>query len=108
MLTKTQLLISQVRVVSCSNPEVVYFVHDAAGEWASCTCAWSEQGNLCKHQVKCLILLEGKTEDQIVQVCGSLVGTSRGGLEALFSQDNQDSLQIQVKAGSDWEREERK
>ncbi|KAL3684614.1 hypothetical protein R1sor_002636 [Riccia sorocarpa] len=53
----------------------------------SCTCGLSVQGNVCKHQIKCLLTLGGHTEVQLLHRLGTKWGTSCGGLEQLFSEN---------------------
>ncbi|KAL3688380.1 hypothetical protein R1sor_014689 [Riccia sorocarpa] len=62
--------------------EVTSFVTDSA----ACTCSQGAQGNTCKHQSKCLLLL-GYSQVAIVQRLGTFAGTIAGGMDLLTGSD---------------------
>ncbi|MCO5554535.1 hypothetical protein L7F22_008065 [Adiantum nelumboides] len=45
------------KVLSLSKKLHFYIVLNADIEWATCTCDWALKGNLCKHQVKVMMLI---------------------------------------------------
>ncbi|KAL3687775.1 hypothetical protein R1sor_014084 [Riccia sorocarpa] len=47
----------------------------------TCTCGSSLQGNVCKHQINCLLFLEGFSEVDLQRRLGTHWGTISGGLE---------------------------
>ncbi len=63
-----------------------YTIHNPTSEWACCNYVNVQHGNICKHQLKVLMLLHPDlAKGIIVQFCGSLKGTSQGGLKNLLS-----------------------
>ena len=86
-------------VTSKSNVEKVYSVYNPDCEWGCCDCAWALKGNICKHQIKVLMLLHPSlAEGTITRYCGSLAGTTEGGrgnmLDPIvhFPEDCQDTV----------------
>ena len=67
-------------VTSKTNPTKLYSVYNPDCEWGCCNCAWALKGNICKHQVKVLMILHPSlAEGTITRYCGSLAGTTEGG-----------------------------
>ena len=67
-------------VTSKSTASKVYLVYNPDSEWGCCDCAWALKGNICKHQVKVLLMLHPSlAEGTITRYCGSLAGTREGG-----------------------------
>ena len=50
-----------VQVQSISKPGVIYKVYGASTDWACCTCRNAELGNICKHQIKVMLLNNNST-----------------------------------------------
>ncbi|KAL3686359.1 hypothetical protein R1sor_008933 [Riccia sorocarpa] len=67
---------------SLSNPDTCYTVMDWKTKESRCTCTVSAMGNLCKHEVKSL-LMDGVTETEIVKTLGRRAGTNYGGADTL-------------------------
>jgi hypothetical protein len=59
-------------VRSQSRKEIWYEVFNAQPEWALCTCVWALKGNICKHQLK-VMLMERATISSTVSNCIGLV-----------------------------------
>jgi hypothetical protein len=71
-------------VTSNKRPHLRYAVHNPETEWGCCECPHSMKGNLCKHHLKVLRMTRPDlAEGGIVKVCGTLYGTSRGGISQL-------------------------
>jgi hypothetical protein len=67
-------------VTSCNNAKKLYTVYNPDCEWGCCDCLWALKGNICKHQIKVLMMLHpGLAERTITRYCGSLAGTKEGG-----------------------------
>ena len=67
-------------VTSKSNAGKLYTVYNPDCEWGCCDCLWAMKGNICKHQIKVLMMLHPSlAEGRITRYCGSLAGTSEGG-----------------------------
>ena len=67
-------------VTSKNNPSKLYSVYSPDCEWGCCDCVWALKGNICKHQVKVLMILHPSlAEGTITRYCGSLAGTTEGG-----------------------------
>ena len=67
-------------VTSKNNAAKVYSVYNPDCEWGCCDCAWALKGNICKHQIKVLMILHPSlAEGTITRYCGSLAGTTEGG-----------------------------
>ena len=67
-------------VTSKNNPSKLYSVYSPDCEWGCCDCVWALKGNICKHQIKVLMILHPSlAEGTITRYCGSLVGTTEGG-----------------------------
>ncbi|KAL3696491.1 hypothetical protein R1sor_010567 [Riccia sorocarpa] len=67
--------------------------HEVQGwekDTCSCTCGLSVQGNVCKHQIKCLLLLGGFSEPVLLQRLGLQWGSSCGGIEN-FNMESMDN-----------------
>lgn len=60
-------------VVSCTRAPLEHVVEDALGDDPHCSCAAGSQGGLCKHVVRCMVLL-GRSEREIQLLHGSLKG----------------------------------
>ena len=68
-------------VTSKTNPAKCYSVYNPDSQWGCCDCAWALKGNICKHQIKVLMILHPSlAEGTITRYCGSLAGTTEGGL----------------------------
>ena len=67
-------------VTSKTNASKLYSVYNPDCEWGSCDCLWALKGNICKHQIKVLMMLHPSlAEGTITRYCGSLAGTTEGG-----------------------------
>ena len=67
-------------VMSQNNPTKLYSIYSPDCEWGYCDCVWALKGNICKHQVKVLMILHPSlAEGTITRYCGSLAGTTEGG-----------------------------
>ena len=67
-------------VTSSNNPSTLYSMYSPDCEWGCCDCAWALKGNICKHQIKVLMILHPSlAEGTITRYCGSLAGTDEGG-----------------------------
>jgi len=67
-------------VTSKNNASKLYFVYNPDCEWGCCDCVWALKGNICKHQIKVLMMLHpSHAEGTITRYCGSLAGTAEGG-----------------------------
>jgi hypothetical protein len=73
-------------VKSSKRPHLEYAVHNPNMEWAICECVQSQNGNICKHQVKVLRMMRPNlAEGKIARHLGTLKGTSRGGVAELLN-----------------------
>ncbi|BBN19715.1 hypothetical protein MPTK1_8g13000 [Marchantia polymorpha subsp. ruderalis] len=70
-------------VISTKDPSVRYTVYNPDTEWACCDCEWARRGNMCKHQVK-LLIMKGVIGGRAVQTYGSRIGAQQGVLNCLF------------------------
>ena len=67
-------------VTSMNNTAKLYSVYSPDCEWGCCDCMWALKGNICKHQIKVLMILHPDlAEGTITRYCGSLAGTCEGG-----------------------------
>ena len=66
-------------VTSCQAHDKKYEVYNVGSNFPTCSCPWAEEGNMCKHQLKCL-LLKGWDPGFLVQQLGSLDGSEFGGI----------------------------
>ena len=67
-------------VTSKSNAAKLYYVYNPDCEWGCCDCVWALKGNICKHQIKVLMMLHPSlAEGTITRYSGSLAGTTEGG-----------------------------
>ena len=67
-------------VTSKTNASKSYKVYNPDCEWGCCDCVWALKGNICKHQIKVLMMLHPSlAEGTITRYCGSLAGTTEGG-----------------------------
>ena len=67
-------------VTSMNNATKLYSVYSPECEWGCCDCVWALKGNICKHQIKVLMILHPElAEGTITRYCGSLSGTCEGG-----------------------------
>ena len=67
-------------VTSKTNASKLYSVYNPDCEWGCCDCVWALKGNICKHQIKVLMMLHPSlAEGTITRYCGSLAGTVEGG-----------------------------
>ncbi|CAM6085123.1 unnamed protein product [Calypogeia fissa] len=70
-------------VLSPEDSNIHYTVYNPDTEWALCNCEWARHGNMCKHQVKILIM-KGVIGHRAVQTYNTRVGAQQGGLNCLF------------------------
>ncbi|KAL3680109.1 hypothetical protein R1sor_023065 [Riccia sorocarpa] len=68
-------------VSSSSRAHCFHEVHGWDKDSCTCTCGLSVQGNVCKHRIKCLLLLGGHSEVALLHRLGTKWGTHAGGLE---------------------------
>lgn len=61
---------------------VQFSVTDVFSKFPSCNCRWAEEGNMCKHQIKAL-LMKGVSGGVLVQQLGSRFGSSIAGISHL-------------------------
>ena len=67
-------------LVTSMNNANLYSVYSPECEWGCCDCMWALKGNICKHQIKVLMILHPElAEGTITRYCGSLAGTCEGG-----------------------------
>jgi hypothetical protein len=63
-----------------------YGIHNPTSKWACCNCIHAQHGNVCKHQLKVLMLLHPHlVEGIITRFCGSLKGIIQARLKNLLS-----------------------
>ncbi len=72
-------------VRSQQHPNMTYKVPLPFTKYACCTCEWALRGNLCKHQVAIFLTCTNLTKENIIQYCGTLYGSNRGGFVAMFA-----------------------
>ncbi|KAL3692757.1 hypothetical protein R1sor_006408 [Riccia sorocarpa] len=77
---------------SQSKPGGFYIISERDSGVPRCTCSQSSLGNLCKHEVK-VLMMDGVSETQIVKSLGRKFGSEVGGLQNLRHQ-------VQVASGS--------
>ena len=56
----------EARVKSQTSDDVWYSLHNVDCEWACCNCEWAMKGNICKHQLK-VMMMNGLHENKVVQ-----------------------------------------
>ena len=67
-------------VTSKTNATKWYFVYNLDCEWGCCDCVCALMGNICKHQIKVLMMLHPSlAEGTITCYRGSLASTNEGG-----------------------------
>jgi hypothetical protein len=67
-------------VTSSNDPSKFFSVYSPDCEWGCCDCMWALKGNICKHQIKVLMMLHPDlAEGTITRYCGSLAGICEGG-----------------------------
>src|SRR5450759_1068753 len=59
-----------------------YVVRNIYFKFCSCDCKWADEGNMCKHQVKAL-LVRGHEGGEIVQQLGTKFGSQFDGIAPL-------------------------
>ena len=73
-------------VIFFEHRHIVYIVHNLAEEWTMCNCVWALRGNICKHVVKIMFMLQTDiAKGTIPCLCGKHVGTVIGGIRELFT-----------------------
>jgi hypothetical protein len=78
------------KVISCLDPSKVYEVQNIYSNIAACNSPWEKKGNICKHQVKALLLKE--LQDGIIaQKLGTNYGSIWGGVSHLDSTQDTES-----------------
>ncbi|KAL3701153.1 hypothetical protein R1sor_019175 [Riccia sorocarpa] len=70
-------------VRSGSDPSRIHEVVGWNSDKGGCSCGWAVQGNVCKHQIK-VLLLAGYTELELLKKLGIKYGTVAGGFENLI------------------------
>ena len=68
-----------IQVQSMSSPNVYYKVYGSNTQWACCTCKKAEMGDICKHQMKVLLLKSNSSVD-VKQKCMELYNASHSKL----------------------------
>ena len=74
-------------VKSTSTAGKEHVVRNIYSNFPSCDCEWADQGNMCKHQIKAL-LMRGHEGGLIVQQLGTRFGSEMGGMSHLDSNLN--------------------
>ncbi len=73
-------------VVSLTHEHLNYKVYNPEYEWAYYECLRSQNGNICKHQIKVLMFLcLDLTEGTIAHYCGPLNGTLNYGFSSMLN-----------------------
>jgi hypothetical protein len=92
-----------IKVRSMSSETIFYKVYGPNLEWACCTCKKAEMGDICKHQLK-IMLLKDKSTSNVKEQClelyqGSLsrVCTS---IHTFSGEDNDDTMLVQEGSSS--------
>lgn len=75
-----------VLVDSTAERGVQHQVVHAGGAMGACSCPEGCRGSVCKHLIKVMTSLLGVSEAQIRRVCGTLLGSSAGGMAQLTQQ----------------------
>ncbi|KAL3687890.1 hypothetical protein R1sor_014199 [Riccia sorocarpa] len=71
-----------VWIRSVSDPSRIHEVVGWNSDKGGCTCGWAVQGNVCKHQIK-ILLMAGYTEMELLSKLGIKYGTVSGGFDNL-------------------------
>ena len=73
-------------VTSTEHRHLRYTIHNPGLEWAVCNCVWAQHGNMCKHHVKVVMMMNSDVaEGTIARFCGRLAGSVTGGLHQLLT-----------------------
>ena len=73
-------------VTSTSHRHLRYTVHNPDSEWGVCNCVWAQRGNMCKHHVKVVMMMNPEiAEGTIARYCGRMAGNVNGGLKQLLT-----------------------
>jgi hypothetical protein len=73
-------------VTSQTHRHLRYIVYNPEIEMACCNCVHAQRGNICKHQVKVLLMLNPHlAEGTIARFCGREMGKATGGLQNLLT-----------------------
>ncbi|KAL3691667.1 hypothetical protein R1sor_005318 [Riccia sorocarpa] len=80
-------------VRSESKPSCLHQVCGWDTDICSCTCGFSIQGNVCKHQIKCL-LVAGYSEVELLHMLGVKWGTDAGELENVHPSETLGNIEI--------------
>ena len=73
-------------VTSTSHPHMRYTVYNPGSEWGVCNCIWAQRGNMCKHHVKVVMMMNPDiAEGTIARYCGRMAGNANGGLGQLLT-----------------------
>lgn len=73
-------------VTSTDHRHLRYTVHNPGSEMAVCNCVWAQRGNMCKHNVKVVMMMNPDVaEGTIARFCGRLAGSVTGGLNQLLT-----------------------
>ena len=71
--------------VVSSQRAFTYEVEAPTTKWAGCNCNWARGGDICKHQLKVIMLMMGHSEIDLAQLLGSRFGRTDGGMAALHA-----------------------
>ena len=83
-------------VTSTEHRHLRYTVHNPDSEWGVCNCVWAQRGNMCKHHVKVLTMMNPDlAEGTIARYCGRMAGTVNGGLQQLLTPRRQTHVESQ-------------
>ena len=81
-------------VTSTTHRHMRYTVHNPDSEWAVCNCVWAQKGNMCKHHVKVLTMMNPDlAEGTIARYCGRMAGNINGGLKQLLTPRRQNNAE---------------
>ncbi len=65
-------------------PNVIYAVKFPFTEIFCCTCEWTLQRNMCKHQIVVIITCIDISQEDLIHYCGTWYGSHRAGLGHMF------------------------
>ncbi|KAL3681360.1 hypothetical protein R1sor_024316 [Riccia sorocarpa] len=78
-------------VSSQSRPLCLHEVYGWDRNTCSCACGFSVQGNTCKHQIKCLVMLGGMSEVDLLNRLGTKWGSNSGGVDSILTENGTES-----------------
>ncbi|KAL3679156.1 hypothetical protein R1sor_022112 [Riccia sorocarpa] len=88
---------------SVSDPSRIHEVVGWNSDKGGCTCGWAVQGNVCKHQIK-ILLMAGYTEMELLSKLGIKYGTISGGFDNLVhtvDMTEADALNMEILESND-------